>query len=295
MSQTPLYLIDASIYVFRAYYSIPANFFDPNGNLVNAVYGYTSFLLDFIESKKPALVSVAFDESLTTCYRNDIYPAYKANRELPDPNLKFQFSQCQEITRLLGFHSLCLKHYEADDIIGTLAKLLAKTSPVVIISRDKDLGQLLKPGDVMWDFAADQYTDPAGVFDKFGVSCEQIADFLALAGDTVDNIPGAPGIGAKTAARLLSHFHSLENLLNNLARIPDTKIRGAVRLQATLTEHGDKLRLYRRITGIKCDVPMEVQQDDVHPGRVDESAISKFCQNMGFGNRMQQRILGVVA
>ena len=212
MSQVPLYLIDASIYVFRAYYSIPPNFFDPDGNVVNAVYGYSHFLVDFLKHK-PEFVSVAFDESLNTCYRNEIYPEYKANRDVPDENIKYQFEKCQEITRLLGLHSLCLKLFEADDIIGTLAKKLATSAPVIIVTRDKDLGQLLKAGDLMWDFAADTFTDVEGVRQKFGVSCDQLADYLALAGDTVDNIPGAPGVGAKTAAALLAHFETLDNLL----------------------------------------------------------------------------------
>ena len=125
-----------------------------SGEAVNGVYGYTSFLLDLLDTG-PTHVSLAFDESLTTCYRNDIYPDYKANRELPDDNLKYQFAKCQEITRLLGLHLLCMKHYEADDIIGTLQKKLVRKRPVVIVTRDKDLGQLLRDDDVLWDFAAD--------------------------------------------------------------------------------------------------------------------------------------------
>ena len=290
MTRSPLYLIDASIYIFRAYYSIPMNFHDEDGNLVNAVYGYCNFLLDFLKSE-PELVSVAFDESLNTCYRNDIYPDYKANRDLPGENLEFQLKLCQKITGLLGFHSLCLKHYEADDIIGTLARKLAGNSKAIFVTRDKDLGQLLKTGDQLWDFASDQFTGVEGIKDKFGVSCEQMADYLALAGDAVDNIPGAPGVGAKTAARLLGFFGTLENLLDNLDRIPETKIRGARRLQSSLASHVDELRLYRQITEINCEIPLHTSQEDVRLGTVVESEVQDFCQQMGFGERLQRRML----
>ena len=124
-----LFLVDASIYIFRAYFSIPDNFCSKSGEVVNAVYGYTHFLLDLLE-RKPTYISVAFDKSLNRCFRNEIYPAYKANRVLPDENLSFQLSKCEEITQLLGIHSLSLERYEADDIIGTLHKnCLLYTSP----------------------------------------------------------------------------------------------------------------------------------------------------------------------
>ena len=207
----PLYLVDASIYIFRAYFSIPDTFVDGRGQSVNAVYGYTNFMLDLLE-KRPQYISFAFDESLNTCYRNEIYPAYKANRDLPDENLEFQLARCQEVTRLLGVHHLSLTDYEADDIIGTLHARLAHERPVIIVTRDKDLGQLLRADDLLWDFAADVHSGPEEVKEKFGVHAHQIADYLALAGDSVDNIPGAPGIGAKLAAKLLQHFGDIDSL-----------------------------------------------------------------------------------
>ena len=147
--------------------------------------------------------------------------------------------------------------------------------------------------DLMWDFAADQYMDPAGVLEKFGVNCEQIADFLALAGDAVDNIPGAPGIGAKTAARLLAYFGSLEQLLAGIEQVPASRVRGAARIQATLTEHASQVRLYRKITGIKCDVPLDVTIDDVKVRKPDDQAIMEFCEAMGFEGHLQSRMLRI--
>jgi len=284
-----LYLIDAPIYVFRGYFSIPDTFKDSGGEAVNAVYGYTQFLLDLLLQTRPSAVSVAFDESLTTCFRNDIYPEYKANRDLPDENLKYQLQCCQRITELLGLHQLCLKNYEADDIIGTLLKLLGNDHQVVIVSRDKDLGQLLRAEDLMWDFAENQYLGPAEVQEKFGVAPHQIADYLALAGDSVDNIPGAPGIGAKTAAGLLQHFGSLENIFDNLIKIPTTGLRGAKRIQTTLTEHEDLVRTFQRITQIFCDIPIKVTPADLKV-TPDMQGLETFCDDMRFGPGVRRKI-----
>jgi len=285
----PLYLVDASIYVFRAYFSIPDTFVDGNGESVNAVYGYTQFLLDLLD-KQPESISVAFDESLNTCYRNEIYPLYKANRELPDDNLKFQFSCCQEITNLLGLHSLCLKAYEADDIIGTLLTRFAKDRSAIIVTRDKDLGQLLRSGDKLWDFAGNQFSGPAEIKEKFGVEAHQIADYLALAGDSVDNIPGAPGIGAKTAAVLLSHFGTLDAIFSALDEVQDIGLRGAARVQKSLQENEDLIRMFHEITLINCDVPMNVSMHDfvVTPQSLDK--LLKFCDKVNFGSGVRHRI-----
>lgn len=293
MKPQTLYLVDASIYVFRALYSIPENFHDPKGNLINGVYGYTGFLIDFL-AHKPQQVSVAFDESLNSCFRNEIYPLYKANREQPNDNMKYQFDLCREITGILGMHYLSLPAYEADDIIGTLAVAYGSDCPVTIVTRDKDLGQLLKPGDTLWDFAADVHSGPADVHEKFGVTVGQLADYLALAGDSVDNIPGATGIGAKTAAKLLSHFNDLENLLGNTDGVLEIGIRGADRIRQTLNAQADQLRLFRRITQIDCQVPMQMHSAQLALKKPDVAKIETFCEKLGFGDRMTQRLCGVM-
>lgn len=294
MSAAPrLYLIDASIYIFRSYFSIPGSFFAASGELVNAVYGYTQFLLDLLDLE-PDRISVAFDESLVSCYRNQIYPAYKANRDLPDDNLKYQLKKCQQVTALLGFHSLCLKDYEADDIIGTLLTRFGADSEVIIVTRDKDLGQLLRPQDRLWDFAADQYAAQADVEKKFGVRPDQLADFLALAGDSVDNIPGARGIGAKTAAALLNQFGSLDALLEDIPAVASMSLRGAKKIAGTLADSADEVRMYREITGIHCAVPMQVSEADLQLRKVDRKKLLAFCDEMAFGDRIRQRVEALV-
>ena len=287
--QAPLYLVDASIYVFRAWFSIPDTFYSKAGQSINAVYGYAGFLLDLL-THQPELASVAFDESLVSCFRNRIYPEYKANRELPDENLKYQFEQCQRITGLLGFHNLSLEEYEADDIIGTLMAKFGKGRPTIIVTRDKDLGQLLGSRDSLWDFAADTRSGRKEVEAKFGVPPELLPDLLALAGDTVDNIPGAPGIGAKTAARLLVEFGSLEKLLADPEAVAGSPIRGSARLRDIPVEHGERVKLYRRITPIKCDVPMKVRQKDLAITPADRASLDEFCDEMQFGRRLRERI-----
>ena len=283
----PLYLVDASIYIFRSYFSIPPSFFAKNGELVNAVYGYTNFLLDLIK-RNPKYISVAFDESLVSCFRNKIYPDYKANRDLPDENLEFQLAMCQKVTGLLGFHHLSLEAYEADDIIGTLHKRFAL--PTVIVTRDKDLGQLIGSEDRLWDFASDAYSGPGEVQQKFGVRPDQIADYLALAGDSVDNIPGAPGIGAKTAAALLTEFGSIEKIYASLDKVPDMKLRGAKKVYDILLRHRDDIDLYRRITGIACDIPIKVTLEDlrIKPQPIEE--IMGFFDEMAFSKRIRDRL-----
>ena len=287
----PLCLVDASIYIFRSYFSMPAAFFAKNGELANAVYGYTNFLLDF-RDRGYELVSFAFDESLVSCYRNKIYPDYKANRELPDENLEFQLAACQRVTSLLGFHTLCLEDYEADDIIGTLMRRFGEGRPTIIVTRDKDLGQLLREGDELWDFAADVRSGPDEVREKFGVSPLQLADYLALAGDTIDNIPGAPGIGPKSAAALLNHFGSIDEMYKRIDEVETIKLRGARKARQTLEAYREAIDIYRQITPIHVDVPMDVSIDDLRPGAPDVAALEAFCDEMAFGPRIRQRMAG---
>ena len=148
------YLIDASVYVFRAYYSMPDDMVDDAGNPVNALYGFCRFLGDFMENVTPEFVAVAFDESMTESFRTEIYPEYKANRDPAPEELKRQFSQCRRYVRSLGLMELGSPRYEADDLIGTLVEHGRRQGrPSTLVSRDKDLTQLLGKDDVFWDFA----------------------------------------------------------------------------------------------------------------------------------------------
>jgi DNA polymerase-1 len=206
-----VYLIDASIYIFRAYYSVPDTLENDAGQLINALHGFAGFLAGFLDEARPEHLAVVFDESLTSSFRNEIYPPYKANRETPPEELKRQFAFCRRLVESLGLAAYSSDRYEADDLIGTLAsRLRARDFSVVILSADKDLAQLLTPGDMLWDYSRKRRHHYEKVPDWLGVQAGQVADWLALTGDAVDNIPGIPGIGPKTAAALLAEFGSLE-------------------------------------------------------------------------------------
>jgi DNA polymerase-1 len=260
-----LYLIDASVYVFRAWFSIPDDMQDGEGKQVNALYGFTRFLGDFLEYTKPEYVAVAFDTSHANCFRNDIYPEYKANRDPAPEELKQQFERCREVTRALGLQDFAEQRYEADDIIGTLVtRMRRKGMRSTILSRDKDLAQLLDAGDVMWDFAGGKRTHYKDVPEKYGVRAEQIVDYLALAGDSVDNIPGVRGVGAKTAAALLKHFDSMDEIYARLDEVSGVPVRGAGTLAGKLVASREDALMSRRLTQIECDVPLAIDRDSEH-------------------------------
>ena len=289
------YLIDASVYVFRAYFSMPDDMVDADGNPINALYGFCRFLGDFIEQVNPEHIAVLWDESLASSFRNDIYPAYKANRDPAPPELERQFEQCQRFTRALGIVSHGHPRFEADDLIGTLVERgRAAGMPSTIISRDKDLAQLVSEDDIFWDFAGKGRIRYGQIADFFGVCPEQIADYLALAGDAVDNIPGVPGVGKKTAAALLDHFENLDAIYDNLDRIHEVKVRGAGTLAAKLEKHREDAFIARQLTEIARDAPIEEEFGGLLRKRPDLGAVNAlFAQaNIGTALRRQAERLG---
>ena len=284
------YLIDASVYVFRAYYSMPDDMVDGEGNPVNALYGYCRFLGDFIEQVNPEHIAVLFDESLTTSFRTEIYPEYKANRDPAPPELKRQFQQCRRFTKALGLMEWGSPHYEADDLIGTLVEHgRTMQRPSTIVSRDKDLAQLLGKDDVFWDFAGKGKVGYEQVPDVFGVWPEQIADFLALAGDAVDNIKGVPGVGKKTATVLLEHFGSLENLYANLDKVHEVNVRGARTLGEKLELHKDAAMLARQLTGIACDAPIDDAETSMRRSLPDLGDINNLFDEANIGTALRRQ------
>ncbi len=284
------YLIDASVYVFRAYYSIPGDMVDDQGNPINALWGFCRFLTDFLERVRPEFLAVLWDESLTTSFRNEIYPEYKATREPAPEELKRQIAQCRQFTRALGLAEFAHPNYEADDLIGTLVtRGRADGIPSTIVTRDKDLAQLVDKDDVFWDFAGKGRITYDQIPEFFGVWPEQIADFLALAGDSVDNIPGVPGVGKKTASALLEHFGSLDDVYANLDRVHEVNVRGAKTLGAKLEAHKDAAMLARRLTAIACDAPLDCAEVRLHLERPDLGAINALCDAVGFGTALRRQ------
>jgi len=290
-SPAMLYLVDASVFIFRAYYSVPVEVADHDGNPVNAVLGFARFLGELLERESPRHIAVAFDESLEQGYRNEIYPAYKANREPAPVELQRQFALCREICAALGLVQYGSSRYEADDIIGTLAtRARAAGLPVTIVSRDKDLTQLLSTTDTYWDAIADVRYGYHDIEDRFGVIPERMADFLALTGDAVDNIPGVPGVGRKTAQKLLKHFDTLPGVFENLDEVRKLKLRGASFVADSLRQHRDSAFLSRRLTGIACDMQLPVSRvGDLRRLAPDLGTLDTFCEVHGFGRMLREQ------
>jgi 5'-3' exonuclease len=291
--------IDASYFIFRAYHSMPPDMMDADGNATHALYGFARFMSDLLEQVRPERIGVAFDRSPRgeTSFRNGIYPAYKAHREAPPVDLERQFALCREFCRHMGLAEFASAEYEADDIIGTLAaRARAAGLRNVVVTRDKDLSQLIREGDVFWDYSGNARYGYHEIGPRFGAIPELIADFLALTGDSVDNIPGVPGIGKKTAAELFAIFSSLDDLYANLERVSGMKLRGAAALAARLLVHKEAAYLARRLTGIVCDVPLEFTLDTLKPRAPDTARLEAFFDTHGFGNilrRQARRIAGV--
>lgn len=285
------YLVDGSLYVFRAWHSLPDTLTDTDGYPTNAVHGYARFLCELLECAQPEFIAVAFDASLTSSFRNVIYPSYKANRELPPPQLERQFLQCRALTSALGIRVMIDHSYEADDLIGsTVWSMRALGVRSVIVSADKDFGQLLGVHDEQWDYARGLRYGPAGVLARLGVQPQQVADYLALCGDAADNIPGVPGIGAKSAAFLLTHFGSLDHLLGRIDEVAFLRMRGAATCAAQLRLHAEQALLYRSITRIALDAPGTADTTALQRVRPDPATLEALCAQLRLGSFTRSRL-----
>ncbi len=284
-----VYLIDSSIYVFRAWFTVPDHVVNKNNEPVNAVYGFADFVFQFLQQAKPQYVAFAFDESLKTSFRNEIYPEYKANRDPAPEELKRQFIYCRQFIEALGICEVGNPHYEADDLIGTLATQMRKLGhKIVILTADKDLAQLITENDIFWNFAKGERNSIPQIKKQFGVYPNQIADQLAIAGDTVDNIPGVPGIGMATAAKLLNKFTSIDELLENISKISDMKIRGAKRIQGLIDEYQEQVLLYRKLTDIHCEVDMD-ESLELKRRTPDFTMLNDLFEQLDFGEFRREK------
>jgi 5'-3' exonuclease len=285
-----IYLIDASVYVFRAYYSMPPDMTDREGAPAHATFGFARFLGDLIERVQPKYIAVAFDESLTTSFRNQIYPAYKANRDPPPEDLKLQFLRCREFCRHAGIPEFGHVDYEADDIVGSLMTHCRRDGlPATLVTRDKDFAQLIRESDVYWDYSDNAHYRYHQIEGRFGVAPERFADFLALMGDSVDNIKGVPGVGAKTAAALMKEFVSLEEIYDNLDKVAEIQVRGASKLAAKLVEHREAAFLARRLTEIACNMPLEIGRAELTRRAPDMTGLTDFFDRHNFGPMLRRQ------
>jgi DNA polymerase-1 len=279
MPSPHLYLVDGSSYIFRAFHRLPP-LTNKYGLNVGAVYGYTTMLWKLAESlgkeEGPTHLAVILDASEST-FRNQLYDQYKANRPPPPPELVPQFPLIRDATRAFSIPCLEEMGLEADDIIACYAKAaLAAGWQVTIVSSDKDLMQLIEPGLDMLDTMNDRRIGREEVIEKFGVPPEQVGEVLALMGDSVDNIPGVPGIGPKTASKLIQEFGHVEAVL---AAAPEMK---PSRMRDNLIEHADKARLSRKLVELICDSPLPEPLDGLAMKGIPEEPLREFLEHHGF-------------
>jgi DNA polymerase-1 len=285
-----LYLIDAYALIYRAYYAFIRNpRVNSKGLNTSAMFGFTNTLMDVINNHKPTHIAVAFDLSGPT-FRNDVYPAYKANREETPDDIKVSIPYVKKIIQAFKIPILEMAGYEADDIIGTIAKRAEKEGfNVFMVTPDKDFGQLvteqvkmLKPsrmgnGNELWG--------PKEVTERFGIQrTEQVIDMLGLWGDSVDNIPGIPGIGEKTAQKLLAVYDSVEGLIEHA-----DELKG--KLKDKVKEHADQALLSKQLATIACDVPVEFDPKALELEDPDPDRLREIFSELEF-RTLTQRILG---
>lgn len=288
----PVYLIDASIYIFRAYFSLPDTILNQEGRPINAVYGFALFLAEFIRRTQCIYVLAAFDESLNSCFRNKLYPGYKANRAMPDEDLAFQLKNCQQLCRAMGILTHKSRRYEADDIIASTAKKVRSSGrPMVYVSRDKDLAQLIQQQDIFWNYQTDKKISLEDFAREKGFNTEFWPDYLALTGDVSDNIPGVPGIGEKTAGLLMQYFNGLETLYDNLNKVPELPLRGSNRVYQQLCTYEEQVFLMRELTRIHADMPLSFGLKELKRAALDKHKVARFCAGIKMAKGLERAVL----
>ena len=274
-----LYLVDGSGYIFRAYHALPLLSRKSDGLPVGAVQGFCNMLWKLLKEmragEKPTHLAVIFDASSKT-FRNDFYPEYKANRTEPPADLRPQFSLIRQATRAFNVACVEMHNYEADDLIATYARqAVAAGATCRIVSSDKDLMQLVRDGVTLYDTMKEKDLGEAEVLEKFGVKPDKVIDVQALAGDSVDNVPGVPGIGLKTGAQLITEYGDLETLLARAAEIKQQKRR------ENLIQFADQARISKRLVTLDDNVP---GVEDISSFKVDDP---KASQIIGFMKAME--------
>ncbi len=275
-----LYLVDASAYIFRAFHALPPLTRQSDGLPIGAVSGFCNMLFKLLEDLKgperPTHFACIFDKSAHT-FRNELYDQYKANRAEPPEELRPQFPLVRRAAEAFAAHAIEMEGFEADDLIATYAREAeAKGARVTIVSSDKDLMQLVSDRVLMLDTMKNRTLGREEVFEKFGVGPEKVVDVQSLAGDSVDNVPGAPGIGVKTAAQLLDEYGTLEDLLARAEEIKQPKRR------QTLIDNADLIRVSKQLVTLKDDVPLEVKLEDLAVQDPDPDTLISFLEEMEF-------------
>ena len=289
------YLIDGPIYFFRSWFALPQNVFHPNGEVISGTLGFTRFIIEFLGKHQPPYCCCAFDESLHQGERNNWLPAYKASRAAPDSNIVFQFQLCKQLVELLGVCMQLSQAYEADDLLAAAANT-ARTAglPVTVLSYDKDLIQLINTAtDAWWAYPKQPPRQREALLSVWGVEPEQIADLLALTGDNSDDIPGVPGIGKQTAAKLLTQFKTLAGIYSHLDQLGEAGIRGAARIRTNLQQHREQALLAQRLTRLYPEAVGAISLENLQwqgpqPGLEEFMAANGMNRYLSWAQRLRQ-------
>jgi len=285
--QKPLILVDGSSYLYRAFYALPP-LSNSRGEPTGAIRGVAAMLKKLLAEHAPERIAVVFDARGKT-FRDELFQEYKANRPPMPDDMGLQIEPLHALVKALGFPVLQISGVEADDVIGTLAKQAADAGQAVLISTgDKDMGQLVNEHVTLVNTMTGILLDRDGVKQKFDVWPEQMVDYLALVGDSSDNIPGVSGIGPKTAAPLLAHFGSLEILYQRLDEIPQLAIRSAKQLPGKLRGQREQAMLSRQLAIIRCDVPLPVKPQDLTMRTPDLAALRELYTRLEFKTWLHQ-------
>lgn len=277
----PLVLVDGSSYVYRAFHALPM-LTTSSGQNTGAVRGVTSMLRRLLADYPGSPVAVVFDAKGKT-FRDDIYPEYKANRPPMPDELREQIEPIHEIVKAMGLPYICEPGVEADDVIGTLSREASRKGLAVVISTgDKDMAQLVDTHTTLVNTMTQTVMDEAGVQEKFGIPPSLIIDFLALMGDKVDNIPGVPGVGEKTALGLLQGLGSLDDIYNNLDKVAALSFRGAKTMGAKLEKEKDNADLSYQLATIKTDVPLELKLEQLENQTPNREVLVKWFTKLEF-------------
>ena len=290
-NNTPIILIDGSSYLYRAFFACPP-LTNSKGEPTGAIFGVVNMIRSLMNQYDPTHIAVVFDASGGS-FRNELYSEYKATREEMPENLRPQIEPIHTILKAMGLPLLCVDGVEADDVIGTLARQAEKENLEVLISTgDKDMAQLVSDKITLINTMNNTILDPEGVMKKFGVPPEKMIDYLALRGDTSDNIPGVPGIGEKTALNLLTHFESLNDIYSHLDEIQKLPIRGAKSLKSKLADHKKEADLCYLLATIKTDVPLDFTTEQLLIGDIDATKLVELFAYYDFHRWQKELITG---
>ncbi|HUL28833.1 MAG TPA: DNA polymerase I, partial [Thermodesulfobacteriota bacterium] len=275
-----LFLIDGSSYLFRAFYAI-RHLSNSKGLPTNATFGFVQMLLKVLKEHRPDFLAVIFDSKAPT-FRSEVYREYKANRAPMPASLSLQIPYVKKIIEGYRIAQLEMEGYEADDLIGTVAKRLESDADVVIVTGDKDLLQLVNHRIQVYDSMKEKTLGVEEVVQRFGVSPEQVVEVMGLAGDAIDNIPGVPGIGEKTALQLIRTYGSIDNLLAHVEEIPQKK------LKENLKAHGDLARLSRKLATLHTDVPIPCRLKDFSLPPPDLKSLKEIFKELEFNKLLKE-------